>query len=262
MNISISNFKRRAVASGGALLFSLGIAAFSAGPVLATSSYDSDVINDGATGYWFLGNQGGAANQVSGGQSISSSTGGYNCGADNSSNTVLVSGGVASGKFANLSGDDVCNFNTTANAAAVVSSVGGTENSPVNNFTLEAWIKPRILPATNDLAGIVVKNGSFGLALQGPELATFVFKNSGAFACNASSSSNYLSTGQKYHVVATYDGTYQKLYINGSLVQTCNPGTGNTSGNFFTGNMSNVSIYDGTVLSGTQVSAHYSDGHL
>ena len=80
-----------------------------------------------------------------------------------------------------------------------------------------------------------------------------------------------LSAGRTYHLVATYDGTNARVYVNGSLISTGPAVTmaGNVSGSvmrfgaystgpgqYWPGTLDDASFYS-SVLSGAQVSAHY-----
>ncbi|HVY95407.1 MAG TPA: LamG domain-containing protein, partial [Solirubrobacterales bacterium] len=79
-----------------------------------------------------------------------------------------------------------------------------------------------------------------------------------------------IATGQAYHVVGTYDGTTQRLYVNGTQVaQTALSGAISTNNNplylgswdgtaeYFAGTIDDVAVY-GSTLSAARVSAHYS----
>src|SRR5207244_99105 len=98
------------------------------------------------------------------------------------------------------------------------------------------------------------KNGSYWLFFNGPHLSFDLRKNGGNNACDDPATA---TTNTIYHVVGTYDGTTEKLYVNGSLA--CSQSlTGNvdmtsgavvvgswdTSTLFYTGYISNVALYD------------------
>jgi hypothetical protein len=85
-----------------------------------------------------------------------------------------------------------------------------------------------------------------------------------------------LNNGNWHHLVATYDGTNLRLYIDGVLVSTLATslvgsytgfwriarGTPGGTGDTFASNTTTISraaVYEGTVLTGTKVNAHYTD---
>ena len=96
------------------------------------------------------------------------------------------------------------------------------------NITVECWIKPENID--DDWSGFVTKNNNkgsgegvfwlgqhstagvvrFGIYLTGSDATETYLDTDGAV----------LSNNSWYHVAATYDGNYQKIYINGSLVKT------------------------------------------
>lgn len=261
--MSITKVINRGTASAGALFLSLGIAAFSAAPVYALSIYDGDVLNDGAIGYWKMDrgvddsidlantsgstlNQGGHINMLE-------------------SNRQLVAGDYTSNAFTGFAGY------SNPDSWMAASTVGGTLYSPVNDFSVEAWIRPAFTPSEFNAAGIVNKSGSYGLFFDGPDLA-FYTKVSGSYRiCDDTAT---VDTNTVYHLVGTYDGSNMRLYVNGSLACTLSAsgdidtnssaivmGSWDTSDLFFGGDMSNVAIY-GSALSSTQVASHFSDGSL
>ena len=80
---------------------------------------------------------------------------------------------------------------------------------------------------------------------------------------------NAVLAGQTYHVVATYDGATQRLYLNGNEVasaalsggasSTANAlylGSWGGAGEFFKGTIDDAAVY-GAALSAAQVGAHY-----
>ncbi len=139
-----------------------------------------------------------------------------------------------------------------------------------STLSLEAWIKPTSLPASGTFASILTKPESYSLQFNGP-LLEFTIMQSGVRK-RLQAPSGTIVAGQTYHVVATYDGTTQRLYVNGTQMAstalsgaaTVNTnslmiGSWNASEEFFKGTIDEPAIYN-TVLSGARVAAHYQAG--
>ncbi|MGE0066906.1 MAG: LamG domain-containing protein, partial [Solirubrobacterales bacterium] len=137
-------------------------------------------------------------------------------------------------------------------------------------ITLEAWIKPTSLPASGTFASILTKPESYSLQFNGPKLEFTVIQNGTRKRLQAASGA--IVAGQTYHVVGTYDGTTQRLYINGAQAKsgslsgaasvTTNPlyvGSWGGTEEFFKGTIDEVAVY-GSTLSAARVSAHYQAG--
>jgi Concanavalin A-like lectin/glucanases superfamily len=139
-----------------------------------------------------------------------------------------------------------------------------------SSLSLEAWIKPTSLPASGVFASILTKPESYSLQFNGP-LLEFTIMQSGARK-RLQAPSGTIVAGQTYHVVATYDGTTQRLYVNGTQVAstalsgaaTVNTnslaiGSWNGLEEFFKGTIDEPAVYNST-LSAARVSAHYQAG--
>src|SRR5205807_9658586 len=120
---------------------------------------------------------------------------------------------------ASLLGTDTANkavtFNGSGNYVRVANSSSLTITSPL---TLEAWIKPTSLPASGSFATVVTKPESYSVQFNGPLLEVTIIQNGTRRRLQAPSGT--IVAGQTYHVVATYDGTTRRLYVNGSQVAT------------------------------------------
>jgi hypothetical protein len=134
-------------------------------------------------------------------------------------------------------------------------------------FTVEAWIKPSLLPAAGSFESVVTKPESYSLQFNGPLLEFTIMQNGVRQRLQAPAGS--VQAGQIYHVVATYDGTTRRLYLNGAQVAssalaggpTVTPsdlymGTWDGVGENFDGTIDEVALYN-SALSTSAVSAHY-----
>ncbi len=161
-----------------------------------------------------------------------------------------------------------------ANKAAAFDGSSGYVQIPAavafnftNSFSLEAWIKPASLPASGSFRTILTKPESYSLQFNGPRLEFTVIQNGTRRRLQAPSGA--IVAGSAYHVVGTYDGTTQRLYVNGTLVAsaalaggatvTTNPiyvGSWDGTTEYFAGTIDEPAVY-GTVLSAAQVLNHY-----
>ena len=217
---------------------------------LPSNGYQDIVSGDGSTGFWSLADIAGGLNDLAGSNNMTSS------------NVTFAQAPInASEGYSNQ-------FNGTSSYASQASN--GT-NSLTTNFSVEEWIKPSSLPSSGNLAGIIAKNASYGLFLDGSHLAFKTTSSSTSRECQATSSA---STGSIYDVIGTYDGSHMDLYVNGqlscsmaatgSIDTNSNPlviGSLDTSSDFYTGNASDAAIYSG-VLNQSQSSNHYFTGEL
>jgi len=219
-------------------------------PPPPTSAYGRAIAADNPVGWWRLGD-------ASGTTAID----------QEGLNNGTYSGGVTLGQPSLLSQD--------ANAAAAFNGSTAFMTIPpavafnfTNSFSLEAWIKPTSLPATGSFRTILTKPESYSLQFNGPRLEFTVIQSGTRRRLQAPSGA--IVAGSVYHVVGTYDGTAQRLYVNGSLVAsaalsggatvTTNPifvGSWDGTTEYFAGTIDEPAVY-GTVLSAAQVQAHYS----
>jgi hypothetical protein len=139
-----------------------------------------------------------------------------------------------------------------------------------NAMSVEAWIKPNLLPAAGTLATVVAKAESYALRFNGSRLEFTVIQNGSRRRLQAPAGA--IVAGQTYHVVGTYDGATRRLYVNGVQVasgaltgpatatpSTLNIGAWSASREFFNGTIDEVAVYNRT-LTASRVSAHYAAG--
>jgi type II secretory pathway pseudopilin PulG len=161
----------------------------------------------------------------------------------------------------------------TGNNSYITIPNSGSLN-PSTALTLEAWIKWSINPATStSWAQIINKNVDNQYQIQHSQT-----NNAFEFALRTSTGRRYmLSTtapqqGIWYHVVATYDGSFMRLYVNGNLERSIaangtipssttpvNIGSRTSNDRYFTGTIDEVAIYD-RALSATEISSRFNAG--
>ena len=136
-------------------------------------------------------------------------------------------------------------------------------------FTIEVWIKPDALPAPG--AGHRGDQGR-GLLAAVQRAEAGVHGHAERTRRRLQAPAGAVVAGTGYHVVATYDGTRQRLYLNGSEVanvalsgaasSTTTPvmiGAWDGASEFFKGTIDEVAVYN-KVLSAVQVSGHRAAG--
>jgi concanavalin A-like lectin/glucanase superfamily protein len=142
--------------------------------------------------------------------------------------------------------------------------------SLTTSLTLEAWIRPSFLPANGSFASVLSKPEAYPLQFNGPLMEFTVIQNGTRRRLQAPAGT--VKAGAVSHVVGTYDGARQRLYVNGVEVAnraqtgaasvssyTLNVGSWNGTGEYFGGDVDEVAVYDKTLTS-ARVSAHYAAG--
>lgn len=209
-------------------------------------SYSSEVLADSPLAYWRLGDAAGTT-------AADSSGNGHTASCDATPVTGL------------LVGDS-----DQARAGAGNASASAWMN--VTAITVECWIKPS---ATNNNRGVLARfqGGANDWILwcdTNSKIAWRPYNTSGSSTDIAWSTTP--TTGNIYHVVATYQSGQTRLYINGSQVAQTTALTGNlqnnaanlemasySASNVFSGTIDEVAIYSGE-LSAARIAAHYAAG--
>jgi hypothetical protein len=217
------------------------------------TGYNAAVTADSPVSYWRLGEASGTAAADERGANPGVYTNGPTLG-----QTSLLAADTAS-KAVALDGSN--------DHVKIASSATLGLSSPLS---LETWIKPTSLPTTGSFASILTKAESYSLQFNGPKLEFTIMQNGTRRRLQAPAGA--IVAGQAYHLVGTYDGTTQRLYINGTQVASAalsgsatvnsNPlviGSWNGAEEFFKGTIDEVAVY-GSTLSAARVAAHYQAG--
>jgi hypothetical protein len=218
-----------------------------------SSPYSNAVLSDGPSGYWRLGEKSGTtANDASGGD-----TGTYKNGALLGQPSLLPAD----------SANTAVRFDGTNDLVAIPSS---SALSPATKVSVEAWIKPGALPTTGNFASVASKPESYSIQFNGPRLEFTIMQSKVRRRLQAPAGA--IAVGQAYHVLGTYDGTTQRLYVNGTEVASA-PLTGAITTNTnaldigswsegtedLNGTIDDVAVYT-SALSAARVNAHYEAG--
>jgi hypothetical protein len=221
----------------------------------------------------------------------------------NDTNAVLTDSGTQhlNGTYgANVGHDGVALTSDTGSQSGVFSGAPAGSNITQNSatvaaiapfavatstLTVEAWIEPGALNATNRFIPIV----SFGREVQGQawvlqispqSTLNFWMKTTGGSAPSSEAKGDLqLAPGQAYHVVATYDGSNLRLYVDGNPEATT-PASGaidysgiqpqtalaigaalGSTEPIFAGSISDVAVY-ATVLPATTIAQHFNVGQI
>jgi hypothetical protein len=218
----------------------------------ASSAYSNAVLGDGPAAYWRLGESSGTtALDATGGDN-----GAYRNGVQLARSSLLIGDPNTSAHF-----DGANDFVNVPSSTAL---------SPPGAISLEAWIYPDSLPASGSFASIITKPGAYSLQFNGPSLELTIFQSGVKRRLQAPVGT--IQAGHTYHVVGTYDGSTERLYVNGSqvvskaLTGAITTGTSNLrigswggGSEFFAGRIDEPAVYT-AALSSSQVSEHHQAG--
>jgi Concanavalin A-like lectin/glucanases superfamily/Fibronectin type III domain len=220
-------------------------------PPPATSSYGQAVEDDGPVSWWRLGETSGptAADQEG------ANPGGY--------------GGAVTLGGASLLATEPGNF-AAAFGGGYVAVPDSAALRLSDKLTLEAWIKPSSLPAAGQFASILTKADSYTLQLDGPQLELAIVQ--GGVRHRLKAPAGAIVPGGAFHVVGTYDGATQRLYVDGQQVasqaltgtadSTANPlfvGAWSANQEHFHGTIDEPAVY-AKALGAGRVAAHHVTG--
>jgi len=214
-----------------------------------SSNYQVAVLSDSPSGYWRLGEPPGTG--------TAGDRAGPNSGTYLNGPTLGVPGLIATDPGTAASFDGVGSY---------VSIPSSTGLAPASAVSVEAWIKPASIPSTG-FASVVTKRESYSLQFNAARLEFTIMQNGVRYRTQAPVGA--VVAGTAYHVVGTYDGTTQKLYLNGSIVATTNrPGAVSVNSNaltiaswggtkeFFRGVVDDAAVYP-LALTAARIQAHY-----
>jgi hypothetical protein len=210
------------------------------------------VVGDGPVGYWRLGETAGA----SAADEMGANAGTYRNGVTLGAPALTVD---TANRAISLDG---------ANDAVTVPSSAGL--SPAAAVTVEAWIRPAALPAVGSFASIATKAESYALQFNGSRLEFTTMR--GGTRRRTQAPAGALVAGYTYHVVGTFDGATQRLYVNGAQVATSSVtggptvnttplvlGSWDAASEFLSGTLDDVAVYS-KALTAAQIANHFNQG--
>ena len=221
----------------------------------AAASYAASVIADRPVSYWRLGETSGT---IAGDITVAN-PGTYNGPPTLGATSLLGTDQTDAAVGFDGAGDDV--------------RVGQSGSLDITGpVTLEAFVKPTSLPAAGSIRSIVAKTGSYALQLNGPTVE-FTLLQLGVNR-RLQAPAGTIAAGGTYHVVGTYDGATQRLYVNGRLVASAaltgaadvtingvRIASWNGTQQFFVGTIDEAAIYN-KALSAAQVAGHFAASQL
>jgi hypothetical protein len=217
------------------------------------TQYPAVVLADSPAGWWRLGETSGAAAA----DSAAANMGTYR-------NGVLI------GRASLLPADTTSHAATFDGVNDDVRVASSSSLSPTAAVSVEAWLRADTLPVSGAFASVVTKRESYSLQFNGPRLEFTIMKSGVRRRLDAPAGA--VAVGRAYHVVGTYGGGVQRLYIDGVQVASASLScaiTANTNDltiarwggtkERFDGTIDEVAIYR-TVLSASRVAAHNGAG--
>lgn len=169
-----------------------------------------------------------------------------------------------------LDGDTDTAYTLASASSQYVSAAATGLPSGNAGWSIEAWVNFPSNPAGNQIIAC------FGTSSSGAQAELYI-DSSGrpnvAVVGGTAVVGTALTTGAWHHIVGTYDGSNERLYVDGTLVAgptapgvTVNIGTTGlaigaqvTAANYFNGSLDEVAVYSGA-LSQTKVTNHYTIG--
>jgi len=223
-------------------------------PISSGSEYVDAVTADAPVGFWRL-------NETSGtvaGDRVNANNGTFR-------NGVILG---AAGLLPTEAGNTAASFDGTNDSVSVPNS---SILSPTQRISVEAWVNPSSLPDAGTYRSVLSKRGAYTVQFSGPRLE-FALTQAGGVRKRLQAPSGALVAGRSYHVVGTYDGATQRLFVNGAQVASV-PLTGGiatstdpvqvasftTTSEFLGGVVDEPALF-ASALSAARVAAHYAAG--
>lgn len=186
---------------------------------------------------------------------------------DTSANPGTYVGSPSLGTVVSLVPSDGSNFAVTFDGATQYVSIPQASSLDLTNrISLESWINPTRLPAAGSFASVISKTEAYTLQFNGPLLEFTIIQSGSRRRLQAPAGT--IVEGTSYHVVGTYDGTTQRLYVNGrEVASTALSGSADVTATgmkiaswdgrieFFNGTIDEPAVYN-VALSATQVASH------
>jgi beta-glucanase (GH16 family) len=226
--------------------------ALGATPPSGTAAYAKAVLADHPAGYWRL-------DETSGRRAADSA------GRDHGT----YRSGVSLGRTGLLSDrrDRAVAFDGRHGATVVPASQALTTARAVS---VEAWAEPRALPKKGAFASIVSRPEAYSLQFNGPRLEFTLMQHGKRLRLQAPAGA--VAAGRIHHIVGTYDGRNQRLFLDGrqvaSRAQTgvladnthdLAVGSWDGSSEYLDGTVDEVAVYR-AALAGSRVAAHWTAG--
>lgn len=212
-------------------------------------TYRDQVLADGATGYWKLGD-------VGSGTAVDE-TGNLN---------LAVTGAVAAAALTPTMVDGAAYFDGLDDQVSGNTAFGGVNGT----WSVEMWLALEADTSSYMIALVLGKYTESGLRLGKQNSYWHIWTDqSGGTIDSGPVAGAELTLGEPVHLVGTYDGTTCRFYVDGIEVAAVTgtfvaaPSTGNIriGGNgSWQGPIDEAAIYDGVVLTAAQVKDHFRQG--
>jgi hypothetical protein len=189
--------------------------------------------------------------------------------------------------FSNTSGQDAAATGWTATNArwgGGALTFDGTSNYVQTNFTtaqnpsspntisIDTWVKPSIVNAASErIIGTSTGNTGYRLHLVNSPANSLEFYIGDGASYHTCDATHGMTPGNWYYIVAIYDGTYFKLYVNGKLIGSCNdpftPNWGTTAiafggaPEYWPGVIDSTRIF-GRALTSQEIISNYNAGNI